>query len=102
MAEKDVILTVLGSDIALAGLVLVFSGFLITKADAYQTRYGDKFKWFAVAGFIPVLVALAAAWCCICAIEGSQWSAMHVLSGLKIVLALSGIYAIIAAVAFFP
>src|SRR2546423_3211517 len=102
MAEKDVVLAVLGSDIALAGLVLVFSGFLITKADTYQTRYGDKFRWFAAAGILPVVFSLIAAWLCICALQGNQWAAYHVLTGLKIILAITGIYAIIAAIAFFP
>jgi hypothetical protein len=102
MPDKDVILAVLGSDIALAGLVLVFSGFLITKAETYQTRYGDKFKMFAATAIIPVVAALIAAWVCIDAIQGSAWAGPYVLFGLKIVLALSGIYAIIATVAFFP
>ena|ERR1700675_4687920 len=102
MADRDIILAVLQSDIALAGLVLVFSGFLTTKAETYQTRYGDKFRWFAAGGIVPVLAALLAAWLCIDAINGSQWASDHALSGLKIVLALSGIYAIIAAIAFFP
>jgi hypothetical protein len=102
VADKDVILAVLGSDISVAGLVLVFSGFLITKAESYQTRYGDKFRWFAVSGILPVLIALAGAWLCICAIEGNQWAAEHALANLKIVLAITGIYAIIAAIAFFP
>jgi predicted RNA-binding Zn-ribbon protein involved in translation (DUF1610 family) len=36
MAEKDVILAALGSDIAVAGLILVFAGFLMTKADSFE------------------------------------------------------------------
>jgi hypothetical protein len=102
MPDRDIILAVLQSDIAVAGLVLVFSGFLITKAETYQTRYGDKFRWFAVCGFIPVIAAGVAAWICVSALQGSGGDATAVLVGLKIILALTGIYAIIAAIAFFP
>jgi hypothetical protein len=56
MAEKDVILAILGSDIAVAGLILVFAGFLMTKADSFEgSRYGDKFNWLALGGLIPII-----------------------------------------------
>jgi hypothetical protein len=43
--EKDVILAALGSDIAIAGLVLIFSGFLATKAESFDgSRSGDKYN----------------------------------------------------------
>jgi cytochrome bd-type quinol oxidase subunit 2 len=101
--EKDTILAVLGNDIAVAGLVLIFAGFLFTKSGEYQTRRGDKYRWLAAAGMIPVMVALLSGWLCIDAIEGNLWDANHALPFLKIVLALTGLYAIIAAViAFFP
>jgi hypothetical protein len=44
MPDREMILAILQSDIALAGLTLVFSGFLITKADSFGSRYGDRFK----------------------------------------------------------
>lgn len=103
MPDKDVILAVLGDDIAVAGLVLVFAGFLFTKAGEYDTRYGDKYRRLALAGLLPVLTALVSAWLCIGAIEGNTWDAAHSLLGLKIVLVLTGSYAIVSAlVAFFP
>lgn len=104
MAEKDVILAVLGSDIAIAGLVLIFAGFLATKAASYEgSKSGDKYNWLAVAGLLPIVVSLVAAWMCIDALQGGEWEANHSLVMLKIVLALTGGYAIISAVlAFFP
>lgn len=104
MTDKDVLLAVLGSDIAIAGLVLVFAGFLVTKADSFQgSRSGDKYNWLAVAGLLPIIMSLVSAWMCIDAIQGSEWEASHSLMMLKIVLALTGGYAIISAVlAFFP
>jgi uncharacterized membrane protein len=104
VAEKDVILAALGSDIAVAGLVLVFAGFLMTKADSFEgSRSGDKFNWLALGGLIPIVASLVAAWMCVDALQGSEWEASHTLLMLKIVLALTGGYAIISAVlAFFP
>ena len=104
MADRDVLLAVLGSDISIAGLVLVFAGFLITKAESFQgRRSGDIYNWLAVAGLIPIVVSLVAAWMCINGIQGAKWEADHALLMLKIVLALTGSYAIISAVlTFFP
>ena len=104
MIERDVILAALGSDIAIAGLVLVFAGFLVTKAESFEgSKYGDKYNWLAVAGLIPIVVSLAAAWMCVDAVQGHVWEAEHTLVMLKIVLALTGAYAIISALlAFFP
>jgi uncharacterized membrane protein len=102
--EKDVILAALGSDVAVAGLILVFAGFLVTKAGSYEgSRAGDKYNWLAVAGLLPIVVALAAAWMCVDALQGGQWESDHTLWMLKIVLAMTGIYAVVSAVlAFFP
>jgi uncharacterized membrane protein len=104
MHEKDVILAVLGSDIAVAGLVLVFVGFLMTKADSFEgSRSGDKFNWLAFGGLIPIVVSIASAWMCVDALQGAAWEADHVLIMLKIVLALTGGYAVLSGVlAFFP
>lgn len=98
------ILAALGSDIAIAGLVLVFAGFLVTKAESFEgSKYGDKYNWLAVAGLIPIVVSLVAAWMCVDALQGNTWEAEHTLLMLKMVLALTGTYAIISAVlAFFP
>jgi len=104
MIEKDVLLAVLGSDIAIAGLILVFAGFLFTKAESYQgSRSGDKYNWLAVLGLVPVVFALASAWMCIDALQGGEWEASHTLLMMKIVIFLTGGYAIIAGVlTFFP
>jgi uncharacterized membrane protein len=104
MTDRDVILAALGSDIAIAGLVLVFAGFLMTKADSFEgSRSGDKFNWLALGGLIPIVGSLAAAWMCVDALQGSEWEASHTLWTLKIVLALTGGYAILSGLlAFFP
>ena len=102
MIERDTILAVLQSDIAFAGLVLVFVGFLLSKADTYETKSGDKYRYLAVAGFLPVLAGLASAWFCAEAIEGNQWWAIHTVLSIKSVLALTAIYILVAGVTFLP
>ena len=42
MQERDTILAVLSSAIALAGLLLIFSGFLFSKVSSFETRRGAR------------------------------------------------------------
>lgn len=71
MVGKDVIEAVLGSDVAIAGLVLVFAGFLLTKAESSRSsRSGHVYNWLAVAGLIPIVASLAAAWMSIDGLQG--------------------------------
>jgi hypothetical protein len=104
MTERDVIIGVLGGHISIAGLVLVFAGFLVTKAQSYGgSKSGDKYNWLAVGGLLPIVAALASAWMCVDALQGAVWEIAHTLLMMKIVLALTGGYAIIAALlTFFP
>ena len=104
MIERDIILAVLGSDIAIAGLVLIFAGFLATKAESFEGNMsGDKYSRLAVVGLLPIVFSLASAWMCIDGLQGGVWEANHSLLMLKMVLALTGSYAIISSVlAFFP
>lgn len=102
MVGKDVIEAVLGSDIAIAGLVLVFAGFLLTKAESLRgSRSGAVYNWLAVAGLIPIVASLLAAWMCIDGLQGGRWEAEHALLMLKIAIVLTGSYAIISAVLTF-
>jgi hypothetical protein len=80
---------------ALAGILLVFAGFLIAKGDSFKTRLGDKYKWLAFSALIPVLIAIALSWLSIDALEGCQWAMYHLLTVLKIQLAFTALYAII-------
>ncbi|MBN1548333.1 MAG: hypothetical protein JW902_16910 [Syntrophaceae bacterium] len=95
MAERDAIITVLGSDIGLAGLILVFAGFLLSKAGDFDGRRGDKFRLLARWSLVPILAVISSAFLSIYAIEGCQWATSFSLFSLKIVLSLTGIYAVI-------
>ena len=102
MADKDIALALLQASIAIAGLVLVYSGFLAGRAADFKgDRRGDKFIWLARGGFIPVIAAL---FCCGMGVRvlrpgawGNTWSSMWLILSFEIVLALTAIYAIIAA-----
>jgi hypothetical protein len=84
MAERDTILAVLQSDIALAGLVLIFAGFVVTKAESFSNvGRGDRYRWLALAALIPIVAALGSAWISMGAIEGGTWAASHTLCSLK-------------------
>jgi hypothetical protein len=95
MADRDTILAVLQTGIGLAGLLLIFSGFLASKGTSYGTRRGDKYSWLSMSTLIPVISALALSWISIDAIEGNQWSQYHLLTALKIQLGITAFFAII-------
>src|ERR1700722_10329062 len=94
--ERDAAIGVFGGALTLAGLLLVFIGFLLPKTDAYNVHTGDKFRRIARAALIPFMACLACSWFSIWAIQGAPWSEDHLWGVLKATLVLTGIYAIIA------
>lgn len=98
LADRDTILAVLQTGIGLAGLLLIFSGFLVSKESFYETRRGDRYKWLAISTLIPILGALALSWLSIDALQGGQWAQQHLLTLLKVQLFATGIFAIIGLV----
>ena len=102
MPERDTILATLSSGIALAGLLLIFSGFLFSKATSFETRRGEKFKTLAKLTLIPVLAALALTWISILALEGDQWASLHLITFLKVTIGITAIFAIVGILAGSP
>ena len=102
MAERDIFLAVLQSGLGLAGLLLIFSGFLFSKASLFDTRRGNKFKLLAKLTLVPVLTALALAWLSIMALEGNQWVAAHLITLLKITLGITAVFSIVGILAGSP
>ena len=102
MAEHDTILAVLSSGIALAGLLLIFSTFLFTKAASYESRRGDKFKYVAQLTVVPVLACLALAWVSPMALEGNHWASLHLVTLLKATLGITAVFAIVGILAGSP
>jgi hypothetical protein len=101
MADKDIALAIIQAAVAIAGLVLVYSAFLVAKASSYNSKRADKFLTLARLALVPVIsalfcsglgvrVLLAGHW-------GQHWASSWLLFGFEIVLALTAVYAIIAA-----
>jgi hypothetical protein len=63
--QKDTIAAILGASAALAGLLLVFVGFVYARGESsYNTRLGVKFKIAAKFGLAPFVVSLVCTSCC--------------------------------------
>ena len=71
---KDTITAVLGASTALAGLLLVFVGFVYAHGESFKTRTGDKFKIVAKLGMVPFLISLASVWAGLEWLTGDQWA----------------------------
>ena len=70
--EKDTIIAAIGSAIGLAGLLLIFVGFVYTHGESFSSEATKrKFQRVAKAGIAPFSVALASAWFCL---RWLQWS----------------------------
>jgi len=95
MVDKDVILAVLQSGIALAGLLLIFSTFLFAKANSYSSARGDKYKLLAKATLLPVLISLALSWVCVDALQGAAWAKDNLLLFVRITLAATAVFAVV-------
>jgi hypothetical protein len=61
--DKEISLGIMGGAVAVAGLLLVFTGFLFARADQYDgSRRGDKYRTIARLGLIPLLASLICTW----------------------------------------
>ncbi|MCU1313954.1 MAG: hypothetical protein JWM54_1711 [Acidobacteriaceae bacterium] len=99
MADKDAELAIFQAAIALSGLLLVFIGFLLGRADQTGLKSNRiKVKLIALGGLVPFLAALSCSLEGVWALQGARCSAMYLFSTFKIVLAFTAIYAILAAV----
>jgi hypothetical protein len=97
MADKDVALGILQAAIAIGGLLLIFIGFVLGRADREPLKgIRVRIRWVGIAGLIPFVAALFCSWQSLWVIQGAHESAMYLFCTLKIVLALTGIYAIMA------
>lgn len=98
MADKDTALGFMQAALALAGLLLVFIGFLLERASRTDLKAARlKVKRMALAGLIPFVAALVCSWQSIWAIQGAFGSSTYLFCTMKIVLALTALYAIMAA-----
>lgn len=69
--HKDTIAAILGASAALAGLLLIFMGFVYARGETYSTRRGDKFRITAKIGIVPFVLSLACTW------MSTEWMLWH-------------------------
>jgi hypothetical protein len=100
--EKDTILAVFGAAVGLAGIVLVFIGFVSAHGEGFQNNDRKKiFKRVAKIGLIPFAIALIAASFSLCWLETcSPSSYYYALLSFKVVLASTLLYGIISVTLF--
>jgi cytochrome bd-type quinol oxidase subunit 2 len=97
MADKDAALAILQAAIAGAGLLLVFAGFLLTRAEQFGRETARRsVRGLAKAALIPLLAAIACTWIGIWAAQGGAWSQQHLYFCFQVLLVISAVYAIIA------
>lgn len=71
---KDAIIAALGASAALAGLLLVFIGFVYAHGETYETVRGDPFRIAAKFGVLPFLITVSCVWFCFEWLTGSKWA----------------------------
>ena len=100
---KDVMVTIVGASVAIAGLLLVFSGFLFAQAASFPSNTSDalieKFRRGAQLGMIPFVGALADAgmafgWM----LNPSPNACLYqfAVGGFIVLLVLTGVYGLIS------
>ena len=98
MIERDAALAIFGGALALAGLLLVFIGFLLPGLNQYNATAADRIRWIARLGLIPLVACLLCAWMSVWAVQGGIWPGTHLWGVLKLTLVLTAIYAIISTI----
>ncbi len=92
---KDLAVAILGAAVALAGLLLVFVGFVYARGEAMASKRGDRFKHVARAGIAPFLVSLGCAWVCVTFLEGDASALVPAILLFRADLVISAVYAAI-------
>jgi hypothetical protein len=89
--QRDIILAVLQSAIGLAGLLLVFMGFLLGKAATLPGKYTTSFKVLSAVSLVAILLNLGLSYASVLALQGNRYWCGHLLFGLKASLCLTAV-----------
>jgi hypothetical protein len=92
---KDTVIAILGAAAALAGLLLVFIGFVYARGESYETKRGDRFKAVAKVGTGPFVVTLACAWFSLEWLLGNAWAYPWSINLFKAGLVLTALYGVV-------
>ena len=91
--EKDLVVAILDADVALAGLLLVFVGFVYSRGEALSGERGDRFQNVARLGVVPFGLSLWCAWLCVTYLSGDTTLARTVVVMFRSDLIVTALYA---------
>lgn len=95
---KEVMLAVLAASMALAGLLLIFVGFVYAHAETFETKRRDRYRYIAKAGLLPFMVSLVCAWLSTAWLtgdEGAYWWSLQCFKGSIALTALYGLVTVL-------
>jgi hypothetical protein len=98
--ERETITAVLGSSVGLAGILLVFIGFVYSRVETFeQSDRVRKYRLVARLGALPFLLALISAWMCLKWLDAPSADLyVNAILAFQACLILTGIYGIVALV----
>jgi hypothetical protein len=79
--------------VALAGVLLVFIGFVFTRAESFTTKRGDVYRNVARAGIAPFGLALLSAWLSLNFMQGSAIAYDPAVVLFRATVIVTGLYA---------
>ena len=91
--EKELVAAILDADVALAGLLLVFVGFVYTRRDELSSERRNRFKNVARTGVLPFGLSLWCAWVCVNYLSGDTALARTVVVMFRTDLIVTALYA---------
>jgi hypothetical protein len=98
---RDTVVAVFGASVGLAGLLLVFVGFIYARGESFtDVRRRDSYRRVARIGVVPFLASLACAWMCIDALVRDPGLANVAVATFRVTLIGAGLYGTLTIVAF--
>lgn len=94
--DKEISLGIMGGVLAITGLLLIFTGFLFTRADQLEPKRGKKYLRIARLGLIPFIASIVCTWISLQAAKGVPWSVCCLEGVFDAVLLLTAIYAVVS------
>jgi hypothetical protein len=94
--DKEISLAIMGGVLAIAGLLLVFSGFLFARSDQLEPKRGKKYRLIARLGLVPFVASIACTWISLQASKGNVWSVNSLECVFDAVLFLTSVYAVVS------
>lgn len=80
---------------SLAGILLVFIGFVFARAESFSTKRGDRYRHVARGGIVPLGLALASTWYSLNYLQGSAVAHDPAILLFRAALIVTALYALI-------